>query len=214
MTKMYLLGGENLTKRDAREVNATAFSDAGGSPSVLVLPWARPSFDAKYRRRKRIISYFLILGATSVEFCEYSENRKELEDRIANVNLIYLTGGQVSTLITRIKLSGLDELLGRFGGVIVGRSAGASVLGQRCFVRNRYNGKVGVVAGLGLVNFSIKPHYEPPQSHMLKQFSKMGPIYGIPHRAAISYEEGFVSVLGNVILFENGEIRELKSKLV
>ena len=45
MPKLYLLGGENVFKRSAREVNERAFQDAGEHLVVLVFPWARASFD-------------------------------------------------------------------------------------------------------------------------------------------------------------------------
>ena len=95
MGKLYLLGGETVAKRDARNVNAMAFQDAGGSPEVLVFPWARPSFDAGYRRRKRLIDYLRSLGAQSVSFSEYSDSPEEITAKVACADLVYLTGGQV-----------------------------------------------------------------------------------------------------------------------
>lgn len=58
----YFLGGENLVRRDAREINARAFLDAGGAPDVLVFSWARASFDRSYKRGKRVFDYFRSLG--------------------------------------------------------------------------------------------------------------------------------------------------------
>ncbi len=75
MPKLYLLGGENVYKRSAGEINFTAFQEAGSMPNVLVFPWARPAFDKMYRRRKLVIDYFRSLGAGSVEFIEYGENK-------------------------------------------------------------------------------------------------------------------------------------------
>ena len=74
MPKLYLLGGENVSKRSAKEINQSAFEDAGARPNVLVFPWARPSFDKIYRRRKLVTDYFRSLGASSVEFIEYQES--------------------------------------------------------------------------------------------------------------------------------------------
>jgi len=47
MPKLYLLGGENVYKRSAREVNERAFQDAGEPLDILVFPWARASFDRR-----------------------------------------------------------------------------------------------------------------------------------------------------------------------
>ena len=71
MPKLYLLGGENVFKRSAKEVNEKAFRDAGESPAVAVFPWARASFDRKYAKRKILTDYLISLGAATINFLEY-----------------------------------------------------------------------------------------------------------------------------------------------
>jgi len=210
MAKLYFLGGENVNRRDAREVNEAAFADACTEPSILVFPWARPSFDTRYQRRRTVTNYFRSLGAASVEFCDYLETQEEIRDKIARSNVIYLTGGQVTTLVTRLKTTSVDSLLRDYSGVIVGRSAGALVLGKLCFVRNRYSGAVRVVFGLGLVDFSVKVHYDSSKDKWLKELSKTEKIYGLPQRSALVYDRGAISFLGDVVLFEKGEKKPQK----
>ncbi|MCW4010468.1 MAG: Type 1 glutamine amidotransferase-like domain-containing protein [Candidatus Bathyarchaeota archaeon] len=205
MAKLYFLGGENVAKRDAQEVNTLAFEDAGGAPEVLVFPWARPSFDRTYRRRKRLLDYLRSLGARNVEFSEFSDPPNDIKAKADHANLIYLTGGQTSTLLSRLRNTGVDEILRGYRGVIVGRSAGALVLGKNCLVTNRYSGAPRVVSGLGLVEFSVKVHYKPDKDNLLKELSKTEKIYAIPQRAALIYDGGAASVVGEVFLFENGQ---------
>jgi len=38
MVILYFLGGEDIVKRDSREINKKAFIDAGGAPVVLIFP--------------------------------------------------------------------------------------------------------------------------------------------------------------------------------
>ena len=40
MLRLYMLGGEDIEKRDSRTLNELAFRDAGDSPSVVIFPWA------------------------------------------------------------------------------------------------------------------------------------------------------------------------------
>ena len=103
MPKLYLLGGENVFKRSAREVNEHAFQDAGDPPKILVFSWARASFDKGYKKRKRLVDYFLSLGAGAVNFVEYSDSKAEISEKMADSNLVYLTGGVASILIERLK---------------------------------------------------------------------------------------------------------------
>ena len=205
MVKLYFLGGENVFKRDAKEINAAAFQDAGESPSVAVISWARPSFDAKYLRRKRVTEYFRSLGASNVSFLEFSDTFEEIVDKLSHSNLVYLTGGQVSALLSRLKERGVDNLLRGFCGVIVGRSAGAMVLGKNCVVINRYSRNRKVVEGLGFTDFSVKAHYDASNDDLLRRLSKTGKIYAIPQRAALVFDDGALSFFGDVFLFENGE---------
>ena len=205
MVRLYFLGGENVSKRDAKEINEKAFQDAGAAPTVLVFPWARPSFDSGYRRRKRLVDYFRRLGASTVNFAEFSDPFEDIAVKAAHSDLIYLTGGQVSALLSRLRRRGVDVLLRDFKGVVVGRSAGALVLGRNCLATNRYSGASKVVACLGLVDFSVKVHYEPSKDNVLRKLSETEKIYAIPSRAALVCDNGVLSFVGEVFLFENGE---------
>jgi len=108
-------------------------------------------------------------------------------------------------LLSRLKSRGVDGVLRSYRGVVVGRSAGALVLGRSCLVTNRYNRKTRVVAGLGLVDFSVKVHYEPSKDDLFRKLSKTGKVFAIPPRAAVVYDDGVLSFVGDVFLFENGE---------
>jgi len=205
MAKLYFLGGENVVKRDAKKVNQLAFEDAGDAPRVLVFTWARPSFDVRFVRRRRLTEYLRSLGAGSVEYAEFSDLIGEIAAKVASADLIYISGGQVSTLLSRLQCSGADALVRGFGGVIVGRSAGAMALGKRCLVTNRYSQRPQTVEGLEMVNFSVKAHYEPAKDRLLAEASKEGKIYAIPQGAGLISRDGALSFVGEVFLFENGE---------
>jgi peptidase E len=204
MPKLYLLGGENLYRRSAKAVNEQAFSDAGGRPSVLVFPWARPSFDKHYRKRKLLSDYLAALGASWVEYAEYAP-ASELEAKVAQADLLYLTGGQALVLVERAQKMGLDELLRNFSGVIVGRSAGALALCSRCVTTIRNNGKVRVIGGLGLVDITLKAHYGGVKDEVLKRFSLQETIFAVPAGSALVWDCGSLSAMGEVFVFRDGE---------
>jgi peptidase E len=209
MPKLYLLGGENVFRRSAREVNERAFQEAGEPLVVLVFAWAGASFDKGYKKRKRLVEYFISLGACTVNFVEYSDSKETIAEKISSSNLIYLTGGLVSVLIERLRNLGVDSLLRGYGGVIVGRSAGALALCKRCVITYRSNSKVKLVGGLGLVDFTLKAHYKPEKDNELKRLSKEEKIYAVPEGSALVYDNGASSFIGEAYLFENGEKRML-----
>jgi cyanophycinase-like exopeptidase len=205
MAKLYFLGGENIIKRDARKVNAAAFSDAGGSPAVLVFQWARASFDRTYKRRKRVFDYFKSLGASTVEFADYSAPTEEIAKKVSGSDLLYLTGGLATALVKRLKTTGVDLLLRQYKCVIVGRSAGALALGRKCIITSRDSKVTKVIDGLELVDFTVKVHYKPSKDAELMRLSEEDRIFAIPAGSALVYDGGALSAIGEVYLFQDGE---------
>jgi dipeptidase E len=202
MPKLYLLGGENVSLRSARSVNELAFMDASGRPNILVVPWARPSFDKAYGKHKLLEDYFRSMGAERVDFADYDET--DLAQKIAEVDLIYLTGGQASILIERAKKMHLETHLKNYRGVIVGRSAGALALCSHCITTRRYSKRVAAVKGLGLANLTLKTHYIAADEEKLKQFSQAEQVYAVPKDSALIVEDGKLSAIGEVYLFNGG----------
>ncbi len=203
--KLYLLGGESLIRRDARSVNAQAFLDAGGAPNILVFPWARASFDNSYKRRRRITSYFLSLGANAIEFIDYSAALRDIARKVENSDLIYFTGGVPSILVERLRKKGLENLFRHFRGVVVGRRAGALAMCRSFIITERKSKKVTIGEGLGFADFRAKVHYDPSKDEDLKSLSKDCSIVAIPYGSALVQDNDSLFILGNVYLFRSEE---------
>jgi len=204
MVKMYLLGGENVLKQDSREINEVAFREAAESPRVVVFPWARASFDKTYKRRKRLFNYFRSLGASIVDFADHSDALEDIKRKVEFSDLVYLTGGLTTVLIERLKNQSVDVLLRKYDKVIVGRSAGALALCKKCVLTDRRKPEVKMINGLGLVDVGVKVHYKSSEDAELKRLSKKEKIYAIPERSALVYDNGFLSLIGDVYVFQNG----------
>jgi peptidase E len=209
MPKTYLLGGENVFKRSAREVNERAFQDAGEPLNILVFPWARASFDKTYKRRKRLVDYFTSLGAGKIDFAEFSDSKETITEKICSTNLVYLTGGLVSALVERVKNIGVDNLLQDYRGVIVGRSAGALALCRKCVITCRNDKRFKLINGLGLVDLALKVHYYPEKDQLLKLLSKKEKIFALPANSALVYDNSSYSIIGEAYMFEDGTKRIL-----
>jgi peptidase E len=209
MPKLYLLGGENVFKRSAREVNESAFQNAGEPLIVLVFPWARASFDKGYKKRKTLVDYFISLGASTINFIEYSDSNEAIAKKMADSNIVYLTGGLASVLVERLKNMSIDHLLHDYRGVIVGRSAGALALCRKCIITCRSNSEVKIINGLGLADLTLKVHYKPEKDSTLERLSRQEKIYAVPEGSALVYNNGACSFMGEVYLFENGKKRIL-----
>ena len=209
MPKLYLLGGENVHRQSAINVNETAFQEAGSPLTIGVFPWARASFDMLYRQRKFVTDYFISLGASTVDFIDYSDPNDIIRQKISSSNLLYLTGGLVNALIERLKKTGVDAVLKDYPGIIVGRSAGALALCDRCLVTSRLRRHTLIVEGLGLADLTLKAHYRPQNDRVLMMLSKKEKIYAVPSGSAIIYKGGISSFIGKVYLFEDGKKQKL-----
>ncbi len=205
MPKYYLLGGENTHRRDAEKINQLAFNDAAESPNVLVFSWARASFDRSYMKNQLIFNYFRSLGARTVCTVDYSSTNSEIKEKIAQSDLIYLTGGVPSMLIERLKKLGVENLLRAFMGVIVGRSAGALALCKKCVITYRGSSEAKVIYGLGFVDITLKAHYKLGRDMELFELSKNDDIFAVPKGSALVYDSGYLSAINNVYLFHKGE---------
>ena len=116
-----------------------------------------------------------------------------------------MTGGVPSVLLERLRKLHVDVLLKDFGGIIVGRSAGALALCRKCVITYRSDSSVKVIDGLGLVDVTLKAHYRLGNDEKLVELSKTEDIFAVPKGSALVYENGKLSVINNVYLFHNGE---------
>ncbi|MEM3616677.1 MAG: Type 1 glutamine amidotransferase-like domain-containing protein [Candidatus Bathyarchaeia archaeon] len=211
MVKLYFLGGEDVIKKDSKEINKKAFCDAGGAPAVLIFPWTAKSV-AKADKYKEILKeYFKELGASDIEFAELSDSLDEIEKKINRSDLIYLPGGDTKILVRRLKNADADKLLQKSGKVIIGNSAGALALCKECILtKGRTHHETVIFSGLGLVDFSVDVHYESSKDRELKRLSMNRKIYAIPERSALVYNNGEIYAIGDICLFHKGEKQSIK----
>jgi peptidase E len=116
-------------------------------------------------------------------------------------------------LITRLKKVGVDKLLHKYNGIIVGRSAGALALASQGVVTNRYNKKVTIKPGLGLAKLCLKTHYEPSKDDILKKLSDKQTIHALPSGSAIVYNHNNFTIIGQAYMFRNYKKHIITEKL-
>ena len=204
MLRLYMLGGEDIEKRDSRSLNEQAFRDAGDSPSVTIFPWASKAKEEKQRRF--MVTYFKELGARSVRFVERSLPFTDMVAIAENSDIIYLPNGDTKLLIEMLRDTGSTHLLRLHENVIIGNSAGALALCNEYIIPTK-NGveKLAIEKGLGLSDFVVSAHYEPAQDAQLENLSNGRSIFAIPEGAAIRSDSCSLSLLGNVELFMDGK---------
>jgi len=160
MVKLYFLGGEDLAKRDSKEINKKAFIDAGESPRILTFNWTAESVDKRGKYSKIMANYFQELGASKIQFAELTDSVEEIGEKIKSSDLIYLPGGSTRILVERMKNAKVDDSLQRYDKVIIGNSAGALAFCKECILtKNKDRRVTSIISGFGLVDFSVVVHY-------------------------------------------------------
>jgi len=215
MNKLYLLGGEDIRKRNSKHIMEKAVAEAGSSPTVLIFPWTSESVDNEGEYRALMTEYFLDLGAETIQFAEPWDPYGALEKKARSSDMIYLPGGNPQLMIDRMLVSRGDEILAEFDGIIVGNSAGAlslckkyaAVVGQGQAHITRF------FKGFGELDFAVAVHYKPDDSEdnhsadkeLLALSDKSATkIYAIPDNSAIRYCKGKLEFDGQVFQFYRG----------
>jgi len=215
MSRLYLLGGEDVKKRSSKSIMLNAVADAGPDPTALIIPWTTDWVDNEGEFRAIITEYFIDLGVETVQFAEPWDPYGALSKKVREAQLVYLPGGNPQLLIDRMMISRGDEILADYDGVIVGNSAGAlalckkyaAVVGQGDAQLTRF------FKGFGELNFAVAVHYRPgddddehsADKELLKLSDKSNTkIYAIPEDSAIIYNRGKLDFLGPVYQFYRG----------
>jgi peptidase E len=213
--KLYFHGGEDIRKRDSKEINEKAFADAGRSPRVLIFPWTARVEKVGYRIVMR--DYFRELGAGRIEFAELSDSFRKLKGKIESSGIIYLPGGNDRIPINRIKERRIGPLFRRYGKVMIGNSAGSLALCKRYVVIRGQAGepKTETREGIGKVDFAVTVHYKSatpelsgrsPDRELRALSRKEGMrIYAIPERCALVYDGKKIRPIGGIYVFDRGK---------
>ena len=219
MSKLYLLGGEDIRKRSSQHIMKKAIADAGPNPTILIFPWTSERVDNEGEYRALMTEYFLDLGAETIQFAEPWDPFGALIKKARSSQIIYLPGGNPQLLIDRMLISRGDEILAEYGGIVVGNSAGAlalckkyaAVVGQGEAHMTRF------FKGFGELDFAVAVHYRPDDGHenhsadkeLLNLSEKSATkIYAIPENSAIIYNKGKLEFDGQVFQFYRGNRME------
>ena len=216
MSKLYLLGGEDIRKRSSRHIMMKAVKEAGEHPTVLIFPWTSESLDNEGEYRALITEYFMDLGAETVHFAEIWDPYGALMKKARSSDIIYLPGGNPQLLIDRMLVSRGDEILAEFRGTIIGNSAGALALCKKyaAVVGQKESPETRFFKGFGDLDFAVSVHYMSedgsqagisPDSELVGLSEKSATkIYAISDNSALVYEKGKLEFIGYVFQFHRG----------
>jgi len=202
--RIYLLGGEEISIRDSKEIDSQAFADAGGSPQVVVFPWTSRERTREDVHRRVLVDYFKDLGARGVRFIETSLPYPDMVKLVEQSDLIYLPGGDPKVLVERMLSTGASHLLTCYDKVIMGNSAGALALCSEYVTSSEESDAFTTSSGLGLVDIGLAVHYESYMDSQLEGLLTSCSVFAIPEGGAVVISCCSISLVGHVAVFQGG----------
>jgi len=201
--KVYLLGGFNTWSWRLSPVDQRCIADSPNK-SVYVIDLALADSAMTRFYRPVLTGYFLAVGAASVNYVSLASGPDEIAQRYSESGVIYIPGGDTELLLQNVERLALTPLFHAFKGNVAGNSAGAVALCRDAVLTIDDDVKVTtVLPGIGLVPYSVDPHYTESHDAELFELSAERLIYGVPDDSAI-VEDGLTEFIGPIWRFECG----------
>ena len=149
-----LQGGEDVKNR-TNESLIRKVNELSRTKRIMVIPWTSDSVEKDAEYSSILRRYFSDNGFQEVLFLKKEDSTTAVSEKFAQVDVVYLPGGDPAVLYEELKKRSLQERLRVFRGIIVGNSAGAIVLsrGAVAIAGDRF------YPGFGIVDFFVSVHY-------------------------------------------------------
>ena len=163
------------------------------NPNILFFPTAARdnikninAFNSLFKKYNCNINHLLLWS---------NPQKKEIEEKIANADILYFGGGNTLLLVDKLKEYGIDNILFNTNKILVGISAGAIMLSKYgmgdsfSYFDNGHTYNYKMVEGLGILDITICPHYQNEDLVIYNEEVKNYPFdgYAIENECAIDF---------------------------
>lgn len=200
-----LLTSSGLSKR----AGAQALQElVGKSPSETKIGLIPIAANAEEGSKDWFINQFLNLwrfGYNNIDIVDPTAADVDWKARLAEVDVIFVSGGNTYHLLNQVRLTGFDTWLNenKDSKVYVGVSAGTIVMAPTIDVSamepNPDANLPGItdLTGMGWINFEIEPHCDMARFDIVEQYAagKDHPVYAIDDQSAIKVTDDSVEVV-------------------
>jgi dipeptidase E len=202
--RIYQLGGVDVLGHEVSPLDERWLADADGKPICVVDLTSRD--DARRALFRPIMTgHFSRLTGSKLVFVSELASRGDVLNAFESAGAIYLPGGDTEVLLDSMAEMDLAGVIRSSALPVVGNSAGALAVCKEVVLTTDADIKTPLVlAGLGLVPFSIDPHYDPSHDVELFELSAGREIYGLPEESGIISEGGLIEFVGPVWRFSDG----------
>lgn len=131
---------------------------------------------------------------------------EQAQDAVANADVVWLSGGDTPTQFRYFQKYGLETVIKRHKGMIIGMSAGSINMAKTavCTVSCGHT-KQNVYQGLGCVDISVEPHFDRDHvSEEVLDLSNKYTIYGLCDDSMIAVTDDVVEFYGEIYKLSHG----------
>lgn len=199
-----LLTSSGLSKRDIGAALQGMFDKTPSEVKVGFIPTAA---NVEPYSKDWVISQFNQLqryGFYQIDIVDIAADGVDWRGRLANVDMLWLSGGNTFYLLDQVRKTGFDVWLKQNidHKVYVGGSASTILMTPTIAVAGLEPGDENVpgitdLTGLGYVDFEIEPHCDAARIESVKEYADQtdNPVYAIDDLTAIKVVDGNVEVI-------------------
>jgi dipeptidase E len=204
LRRIYMFGGIDVVGGQISPLDQRWLAEANGKP-ICIIDLTNKDAARLPRFRSIMEAHFSGLTASQLVFVSEQPSREDILNAIDRAGAIYIPGGDTEALLDNLAEQNLFSVLKSSKLPLIGNSAGAIAVCQDAVITADEDVKTSIVrAGLGLVHFSVDPHYDQTHDQELFELSKGREIYGLPEQSAIIAEDNSIEFFGPIWLFANG----------
>ncbi|WP_425448298.1 Type 1 glutamine amidotransferase-like domain-containing protein [Dethiothermospora halolimnae] len=213
---IYLLGGGQGFNNKIGEDFKITLKD---KKSIIFIPTTPEDKEKSNKYKKINLDWFKDLDINFEEsyMINSDDTSKEVEEKIQNKDVIFLMGGDPIGQLKLMKDKELKSYLKNSNAVIIGISAGALSICDKCIITKDKDYPENIVLeGLNLTNgINVEVHYDDSHDEDIYEImsdNSISEVYGIPEDSAIKIDGNNLQFLGEekFYIFKGRVKKEIK----
>lgn len=218
MSRILLLSGPDMTKYLNEEISMVIKNNVESPVNMVAIASTKDNYEKndKYFYGEETVvgvirTFKKIFPNINISLLDSRVTKEEGINKLMNADIIYLLGGNPFTQLDYLKENKFDDVIRNTCALIIGVSAGAMNLGANVYYSKDEDYKESIIYnGIGVTDITIDPHFDinnKEQVNEIMENSKKIRIIGLPNESAISIFGNDIKYIGNVYIYENGELK-------
>lgn len=218
MKNIILLSGPDKTKYFTEVISKEIKENANNPINMVVIPADPDNYkknDKQFHGNENVVGVFKtfrkIFPNLNITLLDNRTSQKNGINDLTKADIIYLLGGNPFVQLEYLQKNNFSDIIRNTTALVIGVSAGSMNLATNSYYSKDEDYPESVIYnGLGITNITIDPHFDvnnEEQVNEIKINSKKIKIVGLPNDSAIVVSNNNVKYIGNIYIFENGELK-------